>query len=233
MKALITVGDKKYSVPETLTVEQFSTIQLFGYDNPRAVKLVCATVLGAPLNAFNDIGEDDLTTLLSMCLVPLIALQEGEHKSDLPAIEFSTLTFGQFCDLDVISHRGLKKNLPELISVLYSIPMDEVLEKPINWFWAKVEEWLAYRSDLYSKYSSFFGLEENDAQTSGGTEESHDAARVWYQALIALAGEDFLKIHQVADRPVIEALNFLAYLKDKRYRERQEQKRQLATNKRR
>ena len=232
MKTLINVGDKKYEIPETLTVEQFSTIQLFGYDNPRAIKLVCATVLKAPLNAFNDIDEDDLTVLLSMCLVPLISLQEGQFTKDVPSLDLDNLTFGQFCDLDVISHRGLKKYLPDLITVLFNMPMDEVQEAPINWFWPKIEAWLAYRSELYSKYSAFFGLEENDAQTTGGSEESHDAARVWYQAVIALAGEDFLKIHQVADRPVIEAMNFLAYLKDKRYRERQEQKRQLATNKR-
>jgi hypothetical protein len=232
MKALITVGDKTWEVPEQLTVEQFSSVQMFGYDNPRAIKLLCATVLKAPLNAFNGVDDEDLNTLLSMCLVPLIALQEAT-ADQLVGMDFAKLTFGQFCDLDVISHRGLKANLPELISVLFNEPVDEILERPINLYWPKVEEWLTYRSNLYSRYSSFFGLDENDAQTSGGEENATDAARVWYQAMIALAAEDFLKIHQVAERPVIEALNFLAYLKDKRFRERQEIKRQQAQHKRR
>ena len=232
MKALIKVGDQQYEVPQFLTVDQFAAIQMFGYDNPRAIKLVCATVLKAPLNAFNDVEDEDLTTLLSMCLVPLIELQ-NEKETELPSLDFSKLTFGQFCDLDVISHRGLKANLPELIGVLFELEVDQILDMPINLYWAKVEEWLTYRSDLYARYSSFFGLDENDAQTSGGEEGANDAARVWYQAMIALANEDFLKVHQVAERPVVEALNFLAYLKDKRFRERQEIKRQQAQHKRR
>ena len=233
MVTKVTVGDKSFSIPETLTVEQFATIQLFGYENARAIKLICATVLKAPLNTFNDIEDEDLTLLLSMCLVPIISVQEGQHTKELPSLDLDRLTFGQFCDLDVITHKGLKTNLAELISVLFELPMDEVLDTPINWYWSKVEAWLTYRSELYGRYSSFFGIEENDAQTQGDMESSTDAARVWYQAVIALANEDFLKVHQVAERPVIEALNFLAYLKDKRYRERQEQKRQLAANKRR
>jgi len=232
MKALITVGDQTWHVPEQLTVDQFSAVQMFGYDNPRAIKLVCATVLKAPLNSFNDVDEEDLTTLLSMCLVPLIALQDCK-TTQLPSLDFEHLTFGQFCDLDVISHRGLKANLPELIAVLFELPVDQILDQPINLFWPVVEEWLTYRSDLYARYSSFFGLDENDAQRTGDEEGATDAARVWYGAMMALAGEDFLKLHQVAERPVIEALNFLAYLKDKRYRERQEIKRQQAINKRR
>ena len=232
MVTKVTVGDKSFSIPETLTVEQFTTVQLFGYENARAVKLICATVLKAPLNTFNDIDDEDLTLLLSMCLVPIISVQEGQYTKDLPSLDLDKLTFGQFCDLDVITHKGLKTNLAELISVLFELPIDSIIDTPINWYWSKVEAWLTYRSELYGRYSAFFGIEENDAQTEGNVESSLDASRVWYTAMVALANEDFLKIHQVADRPVIEAMNFLAYLKDKRYRERQEAKRQLATNKR-
>lgn len=230
MKTLITVGTTKYEVPETLTVEQFAAIQQFGHDNSKAQKLICATVLGAPINAFADVEEEDLGLLLAMCLVPLQALQEGTtlHQVNYKPFDLDTLTFGQFVDLDVISHRGLKTNLPELISVMYTMPIEEVLVTPINAFWPQVEAWLAYRSKLYSSYSAFFGIDENNAQTEGGTSESLDAARVWYTALMVLADEDFLKLHQVAERPVIEAMNFLAYIKDKRFRESQEQKRRNA-----
>lgn len=231
MKALVTVGETKYQVPERLTVEQFAAIQQFGYDNSRTQKLICATVLQAPLNTFNDVDEEELATLLAICLVPLGSLEAAEKT--IPSLDMDRLTFGQFVDLDVISHRGLKQNLAELIAVLHEQEVDEILDQPIDLYWPAVQEWLAFRSKLYQSYSSFFDIEENDAKVEGSETSSVDAARVWYTALIALADEDFLKVHQVAERPVIEAMNFLAYLKDKRFRERQEQKRQLATNKRR
>ena len=226
MKTLVAVGDKKYEVPQQLTVDQFAAIQQFGYDNEKAQKLICATVLKTPLNAFNDVEEEDLATLLAICLIPLSALEKAEKT--IPSLNMETLTFGQFVDLDVVSHRGLKQNLPELIAILHEVEVAEVLEQPIDLYWPAVQEWLDFRSKLYSSYSGFFGIEENDAREAGGEQESHDAARVWYTAMMILADEDFLKIHQVVERPVIEAMNFLAYIKDKRFRERQEQKQRQA-----
>ena len=231
MKALVTVGSTKYHVPEKLTVDQFAAIQQFGYDNSKAQKLICATVLGAPLNTFNDVDEEELATLLAICLVPLGSLDSAEKT--ISSLDMGKLTFGQFVDLDVISHRGLKHNLPQLIAVLHEVEVDEVLNKPIDLYWPAVQEWLEFRSKLYSSYSGFFGIEENDAQKTGGEQESIDASRVWYTALMVLADDDFLKIHQVVERPVIEAMNFLAYVKDKRFREAQEQKRRNAQIKRR
>lgn len=226
MKALVTVGDKKYEVPEKLTVDQFAAIQQFGYDNSKAQKLICATVLGAPLNTFTSVDDEELTTLLAICLVPLGSLDSAEKT--IHCLDMETLTFGQFVDLDVVSHRGLKHNLPQLIAILHEVEVDEILDQPIDLYWPSVQEWLTFRSKLYSSYAGFFGIEENDAQASGGEQESIDASRVWYTALMVLADEDFLKIHQVTERPVIEAMNFLAYVKDKRYREQQEQKRRNA-----
>lgn len=226
MKTLVTVGDQKYYVPEKLTVDQFAAIQQFGYDNEKAQKLICATVLKTPLNAFNDVDAEDLATLLAICLIPLSALEQAEKT--IPSLDMETLTFGQFVDLDVVSHRGLKQNLPELIAILHEVEVAEVLDQPIDLYWPAVLEWLDFRSKLYSNYSGFFGIEENDARATGDQEQSLDAARVWYTALMVLAGDDFLKVHQVAERPVIEAMNFLAYVKDKRWRESQEQKRRNA-----
>lgn len=231
MKALVTVGSTKYTVPEKLTVDQFAAIQQFGHDNSKAQKLICATVLSAPLNTFNDVEEEELATLLAICLVPLGSLESAEKT--IPSLDMGKLTFGQFVDLDVISHRGLKQNLPHLIAVLHEVEVEEVLDKPIDLYWPAVQEWLAFRSKLYTSYAGFFGIEENDPQEAGGEQESIDASRVWYTAMMVLADDDFLKIHQVVERPVIEAMNYLAYIKDKRYRERQEHKRQLAANKQR
>ena len=221
MNTLVTVNDQKYQVPQQITVEQWEAIYNWGLENPKSRKMVCAVILGAELNAFNQVADDDLETLFAICLTPLAHFLD-RPKETKTAIDFENLTFGQFIDLDVISHRGLYQHLSEAISVIYDLEVEEVHSKPVEDYWHGITTWLEVRSNIYGQYSSFFNLEENSEAESAGEQEVHDVRRVWYMAVIALAGEDFMKIHHVVERPVFEAMNFLAYLKDQNFKREQQ-----------
>jgi hypothetical protein len=221
MNTLVTVNDQKYTVPQQITVEQWEAIYNWGLDNPKSRKMVCAVILGAELNAFNNVADEDLETLFAICLTPLASFLDKPKETEC-AIDFEHLTFGQFIDLDVISHRGLYQHLSEAIAVIYDLEVELVQSKPVEDYWYGITRWLEVRSNIYSQYSSFFNLEENTESTQASEEEVHDVRRVWYMAVIALAAEDFMKVHQVVERPVFEAMNFLAYLKDQNFKREQQ-----------
>ena len=66
----------------------------------------------------------------------------------------------------------------------------------------------------------FFELDAAEPSDSDPSEAN--IGLMWYNAIIALADEDFLKIHQVTERPYRECLNFLNWKKAKAQREKLE-----------
>lgn len=224
MKAIVRVDGKKYVVPQELTVSQFEQLYTWGVDDTRARKMVCAVVLNAPLNQFNNISDEELETLFAICLTPLTSLETAGQCD----FDFNQLTFGQFIDLDVMSHEGLFKVASQAIEIVHP---EVQSEEPITKYWPMLRDWVHWRDSLYKEYSGFFNVGESVEGAEEG--ESNDIRRTWYMAVVALAGEDFMKINQVVERPTREALNFLAYLKDQAFKRSQEQKRRLAATKHR
>jgi len=50
-------------------------------------------------------------------------------------------------------------------------------------------------------------------------EKKVDPAYNWYAFIMVLCNDDFLKIDEVVEKPIIQALNYLAYIKDKKEEE--------------
>lgn len=222
MKAIVTLNDEKWTIPTEITVGQFEQVSQFGLEDQKARKLICAVILGAPLTTFKAVADEELEMVFALCLASMQGIEEGP-KYEGP-IDFSQISFGNFIDLDVLTHEGLNKNLVEAISIIYGIEPDQIENQPVKLYWQGIVEWLACRESVYTAYATFFGT--NDVETSEASEASDvDPRRAWYYAVVALAGEDFMKIHQVVDRPLRECLNYLSYLKDEN-RKRAEQMRQ-------
>jgi hypothetical protein len=147
-------------------------------------------------------------------------------KAKTCPFDFDNMTFGQFVDMDVLTHEGLNKNLEGIISLLWDMPVDLVADSPLEYYMKGIQRWAEKRNEIYRAYSVFFGL--NEQQDYSEEAEGADIRRTWYQAIITLAGEDFLKINQVVERPVYEALNYLAYMKTQAQQRALEHKRQMA-----
>jgi len=58
-------------------------------------------------------------------------------------------------------------------------------------------------------------LDDEFSKNDMELEERVDPAYNWYQFLMVLCDEKFLDINKVVDEPIIQALNFLAFKKDK------------------
>ena len=147
-----------------------------------------------------------------------LKLEVEGHKM----IRFEDLTIGQFIDLEVALSRGLETNLDWLISTLYNCDRKEVLNWNYETAFAALQTWYVHRKGLLESYSDLF--EQNEGEEEGYGPKI-DPAHNWYDFLMVLADEDFLKIHKVVERPAIEALNFIAWKKDQAKKQELEQKR--------
>ena len=56
----------------------------------------------------------------------------------------------------------------------------------------------------------------------GVDEKPKDIARSWYDVILMMADEDVLKMDAVTDLPLKQALNFMAWKKEKTLKEQQE-----------
>jgi hypothetical protein len=231
MKAIITLNNEKWPVPEEITVGQFSQVASLGLEDLKARRLICAIILDAPLQTFSQVEEEELEGVFNLTMASMLSLNEP-RQYDGP-IDFEQLTFGQFVDLDSLSHMGLNDNMVEVISIIWQHEPEQIWNTPMARYWRGLEMWIERRKQVYEKYATFFNPDNIEASETDEPAEAQDVRRAWYQAIVTLAGEDFLKVNQVVDRPLIEALNFLSYLKDQAIQKQQAQRHRLAQMKHR
>ena len=222
----VQVGDKRYVVPEKISVAQFQAIH--GLDPDVAIHrdLITATILGCQLKEIQDMDPEGREMTFAMAALSMSSLEKPKLK-ECP-FPFDQLTFGQFVDLDVLTFEDINKNLVEILSILYDMDADKIADQPLEPMLGGITQWMLKRSEIYKAYSVFFGVSEEQSAEADEAAEGADIRKVWYQAIMTLAGEDFMKIGQVVDRPVNEALNFLAYMKEQAQLRALEHKRQMA-----
>jgi len=124
------------------------------------------------------------------------------------------MTFSQFVDLDTFISKGIANNIIEIGAILYDAPRNTIKRAPIEDIWGAVLAVSKWREQCYKEYDEFFELEENREGPQPPSEGAEaNIQLMWWEAIMALANEDFLKIHQVVERPWREALNYLTWKK--------------------
>lgn len=206
----IQIGSKKWKVPNHITVSQFEAVQALGLESPWARMLFISQLTGCPIEELKALSAQDLELAFTAATSAMKSLEKPlEYRG---AIDFEELTFGQFIDLDILTHEGLDNHMTQAISIIWDKPQEIVADDALYKYITGLGLWAEKRQQIYSQYSQFFGLDNPGAEDPEA--EGADIRRSWYQAVITLAGEDFSKMNTVVDRPVIECLNFLAWMKD-------------------
>ena len=207
--------DKEWTLKEWMDLHKFDTSQEFLW--PRMI----SQATGAPSELVYQIDHEVLhqamvviTRNMQPSWVSLSPTYKGQKFIDL-----NKLTIGQFIDLEVALSRGLESNLHWLVGTLYSTEGESCLEWNYEVGFAAVQTWYVRRKQIYSEYEDLFDMEDGD-----GTPSNEDPGHAWYDMLMVLADGEFLNIQHVVDRPMIEALNFLAWKKDQARKLELEQK---------
>ena len=183
--------------------------------------------MGFPLEYARLIPEKTKTLCVALLLSALYPSWHKDVKSGI--ISFENITLGQFVDLEIFISRDYRKTMYEIINILYpdNINGDEMFSQ----YWPGVERYLKWRITLYKNYKNLFGISDDERDEMEDLLDSKlDLAYSWYDNIMTLADEKFLNIDPVLQRPLIEALNYLAWHKTKIERETERMKIQNAEN---
>jgi hypothetical protein len=216
MELQFTIADQTYKVPQYISVECFARAIVWNLDDLNNLKPFVATIMDAPLSAVHQLDPEVLAFITGVCLQRFqLGNQEMKHHClGHNLIDFDDMTFSQFVDLDTFISKGIANNIIEIGAILYDAPRNTIKRAPIEDIWGAVLAVSKWREQCYKEYDEFFELEENREGPQPPSEGAEaNIQLMWWEAIMALANEDFLKIHQVVERPWREALNYLTWKK--------------------
>lgn len=227
MDLSFTIADETYEAPETITLELFEKAIAWDIGEIKNIKPFVATLLECPIHRLNLIDED-VFYFISGVLIFKMDVSDSECQPTIGEYklkDWEHFTFGEWVDLDTYISKSATQNVTKIASILYEAPIEVCKEWDIQQVWGAIVECGKWRMSVYREYDEFFELSEatNDDKEAG---KDANVQLMWYQSIVVLANEDFLKIHQVVERPYREALNFLTWKKS------QVQKQKLETLKR-
>jgi hypothetical protein len=137
-------------------------------------------------------------------------------------IDFDSITFGQWVDLDVYLSNGITKHLSDIVDVLYDIK--DGGDKYFIEVMGDVTKYINYRKHIYLQYKELFNSPSDD----DSPKMPQNPAKTWHSILMTVCDDDITKINQVLDMPLIMVFNFLAHRKEKAYKAYLESQRQRA-----
>ena len=211
----ININNKRYEIPERLTVEQYHKALQYDWEDSKYYPLVVSQLIGAPAHLLQRADEEALQLAIAFIVKSM------NDRKECKTIDLDSLTFGQFVDLDVYLGRGLDKHFEQIIALI--APNTKWADEAM---WA-IDRFAQFRTFTYRQYKVLFGLTDREIDREQREEEGKpDVARAWYRVIVALAQDNLLNIDEVTEQPLKKVLNFMALQKEKQLEENQRQLKQ-------
>lgn len=204
------VNSTEYNVPEDYTIGKWSELVKWSANDNKVISIA----YGLPPSVVDRMLPD--TKHLALCFIvgTLYPSYKPINKNvkGHSLISFSELTLGQFIDLEVFIGRDYTKHIKEILSILYQTDVDD------SWYigdvYGGLQSYFKWRITLYNSYKNLFNIQNDIVEESANYEGTPtDVAHVWYDTVMVLADGKFINIETVTNKPLIEALNFLAWHK--------------------
>lgn len=205
---VLVIDGREYSIPTDFTIKKWLEVQQWTSDGDKLI----STAMGIPLPSVKLMPEKTKTLAVSLIIATLYPSWNKQTKQGM--INLNNITLGQFVDLEVFVSRNYRKTIKEIINVLYNIEVNE--NDSFTTYWPGIEMYLKWRITLYHNYKNLFDIGPDNEEVSEDLPYNKvDLAYNWYEHIMTLADEKFLNIEPVLNRPLIEALNYLAWYKTK------------------
>lgn len=213
--ATININNKRYEIPERLTIEQYQKAMAFDWEDPKYYPMIVSQLTGAPIKMLKAAGEEPLTLAIALIV------HQMNQRTKCKMKDLTEITFGEFVDLDVWISLGVDKHLQDMANILS--PKAKWADEAM---WA-VDEFSKFRMFTFRQYQALFGVRDKDFEEAKEKldlrPDPMQTARSWYKVIVSLAQEDLLKIDKVTEEPLKKALNFMALQKEKALEEQQKQ----------
>ena len=200
----LNIEDKSYTIPNRLTIEQWSQIVLWDFESHYNWPRLLSIITGAPTDKLVRAPREGLE--LGISIISEIA----NVRKEAPMVDVSKLMFGQFVDLEICLSAGVNTKVQEMLNIL--APEVEYIDEAL---WV-IESYISWRNTLYKQYSNLFGLndeeEDEDPDAEGPIDPNH-IARSWYKVMVRLSNDNILNLDAVTEQGVVKTLNFMALQK--------------------
>ena len=216
MKYKLHLGDKVYDVPHRLTINQFAELANWDIREPNNWRKIMSIVMKVPYEDTFIIPEKTIELSIAFLIDKIYPEDAPLNKDGL--VDIKNVKVGTFIDMEVFISRGVQANIKNIINTLYNTEVkdDELLYD----YYGGIKYYLNWRLNIFNSYRKLFGLDDEFSKNDTELQEKVDPAYNWYAFIATLADEDFIKMDLVVEKPIIQALNFLAYKKDKAEEER-------------
>ena len=215
MEFSFTIGTQEYTVPEVITTELFQSAMAWNIEDSKNLKPFVSVMSDCPLHQINLLDDATFEVILAIC-VTRIDFSDTELRRNIGAyqlLDFNSMNFGQFVDIDMLISDGMAKHVIELTQKLYGMPESVAANVPIKNVWKALVAATEWRQDTYRDYDEFFELSDNRGDEDVVV-SLEGIQLMWYNAVLVLAEKQFLNIQHVVERPYKEALNFLTWKKN-------------------
>jgi len=219
----LVIEDKEYSLPEDMYLDKWIALSKWS-PIPTFYPQIISLGMDIPIDKV-DLMPDDVKELAVTLIIALTSpdwkgVQRKYNGGEL--INLDEITLGQFIDLEVSIQDSLYKNIKQIISVLYSGAEVKATTR-LSEVWGAIKYYMQWRILLYSKYKNLFDIGgDSDEVVENKQDNNVNNAHIWYDIVMVLADNKFLNIDPVVNRPLIEALNWLAWNKDRIRKEQNE-----------
>ena len=202
------IDDKIYKVPNKLSIKHFKELANWDIQLEENWRKIMSILMEVPYEEVQLIPDKTIELAIAFLLDKIYP--EVPPKND---INIKDVNVGLFIDMEVLISKGVQNSIYGIIKKLYNIePTDEMM---LEDYWGGIKYYLNWRLSIFNSYRKLFGLDDEFSKNDIELEEKVDPSYNWYQFIMVLADENFLNINKVVDEPIIQALNFLAYKKDK------------------
>lgn len=210
MSHQLLIDNNTYEVPDKLTIKQFHELGNWDIMLESNWRKIISIVMDIP---YTDaiLIPDKTVELVITFLIEKIYPDTSPIKKG--AFDINNITVGLFVDMEVLISKGVQKNIYNIIKRLYEIEPEDTMY--IYDYYGGIKYYLNWRLNIFNSYRKLFGLDDEFSKNDIELEDKVDPSYNWYQFIMVLCNENFLDINKVVEEPIIQALNFLAYKKDK------------------
>jgi hypothetical protein len=210
MSHQLLIDDNTYEVPDKLTIKQFRELANWDITLESNWRKILSIVMDIPYTEALLVPDKTVELVVTFLLDKIYPDSSPVKKG---AFDIKNINVGLFVDMEVLISKGVQKSIYEIIERLYEVePNDKMY---IYDYYGGIKYYLNWRLNIFNSYRKLFGLDDEFSKNDIELEEKVDPSYNWYQFLMVLCDEKFLDINKVVDEPIIQALNFLAYKKDK------------------
>lgn len=210
---ILKIEDKEYPIPVNLTLKKWRKLFGFSFDQEN-YEFIIHNWLDIPLEDVLKIPDETkelAIAILNAHMFPSI------YKPVKLKINLNEITFGDFVDLDIYIHNGIHKNLDKVCKMLFDFEYsDDLFISDIH---DGLMKYFNFRISIFNRYKNLFNIDDIPEEDEEDDKQKTPIEYIWWEIMMVLSDEKFLNIDEVVKKPLIQALNYISWNKDKKTKE--------------